>query len=243
MDRTLVFYIDGIIYAVSHGEVFSGKSGDILRHYGDVEIGLPAERPDVVAQAMLETRGDGPTIFQRLASAEARIEALQAQAVQLARQDAAVAEFDWQPAETKPVPYQTVLIELAGSVVYTTGHWAVNATPPAWVGFAGNQSPPYYRIEDGFVRRWRYIQAARLEAATGSKSGSGDLVAELAAALEPFAATADSWEALTGYNRVFLRSSKASDVVPLEMEPYQRARAALRAWRQWQEKDSEAADG
>lgn len=52
------------------------------------------------------------------------------------------------------IAYEPVFLALTRDD-YTTGHWAPSAS--CWVGYALNQSPPYYTLEDGAVKYWSVI--------------------------------------------------------------------------------------
>lgn len=66
----------------------------------------------------------------------------------------------WFPAEKKPPGYKKVLLELVGDE-HEVGHYADN--PNKWIGFAGNQSPPYYEIEYSLVLKWCFIETEARE--------------------------------------------------------------------------------
>lgn len=56
---------------------------------------------------------------------------------------------DWKPETEKPAPYKAVLLALIGGGDFTAGHWADRAD--CWIGYAYNQSPPTYRLDDWTV--------------------------------------------------------------------------------------------
>lgn len=64
--------------------------------------------------------------------------------------------MNWKSAEyVKPPPHEVVLLAIA-SGDYAVGHYAGKTNE--WVGFAGNQSPPFYVIETGLVTHWCLIE-------------------------------------------------------------------------------------
>ncbi len=62
--------------------------------------------------------------------------------------------INWKPEQEKPQAYQTVLLALVGDDL-TTGYWA--STAKCWMGYAFNQSPPMYKLEEGAVTDWAEI--------------------------------------------------------------------------------------
>lgn len=68
---------------------------------------------------------------------------------------------------SKPPDYEVVLLRTIGgsNADYTTGWWASksNGGRGAWIGLALNQSPPTYRMLDGAVALWSYIEPPVVE--------------------------------------------------------------------------------
>lgn len=64
----------------------------------------------------------------------------------------------WFPAnQVKPNPEIGLVLLAMSDGHYITGHYAPNGK---WVGFAGNQSPPFFEIGDGLVKFWSPISPA-----------------------------------------------------------------------------------
>lgn len=68
--------------------------------------------------------------------------------------------IDWKSKAEKPEPYKPVFLALLGGD-FTTGHWADKAG--CWIGYAYNQSPPIYRLDNWAVTHWAEITPPPLE--------------------------------------------------------------------------------
>lgn len=73
--------------------------------------------------------------------------------------------MNWTKAEINPPRYRTVLLATVDGD-YTVGHWSGKD----WIGFAGNQSPPFYIIEPGLVAYWAEIEPPDKEARKREKT-------------------------------------------------------------------------
>lgn len=73
-------------------------------------------------------------------------------------------------SEELPPPYELILLQLVGDE-YTTGWYSslANKGDGAWMGMALNQSPPQFRIEEGFVEKWCEIVRPYDDAPDGEK--------------------------------------------------------------------------
>lgn len=61
----------------------------------------------------------------------------------------------WITVKIKPPAYEPVFLALTRDD-YTTGHWASKVGH--WVGYALNQTPPIYVLEEGAVKYWAAIE-------------------------------------------------------------------------------------
>lgn len=61
----------------------------------------------------------------------------------------------WISEKTKPQAYEPVFLALTCDD-YTTGHWASKVGH--WIGYALNQTPPIYVLEEGAVKYWMIIE-------------------------------------------------------------------------------------
>lgn len=64
----------------------------------------------------------------------------------------------WHPAETKPKYYELPVLLALINDDYTVGHWGALGSSDCWIGYAFNQSPPFYVLDDGVVTHWAAIE-------------------------------------------------------------------------------------